>query len=148
MVHALNNAAKLATGDILIYVSDDFECFANYDIAVQQVVKDKGDDWFLLVYDGIQKKTATILIESKKYYERYEYMYFPEYWSMWADPDATEVARRSGKLIDALHLTFKHNHYSNGGIPFDGTYAKQDGSDAWCHGEKIYHEREGINFGV
>jgi len=149
VVQALNRGACQATGDVLLYVSDDFLCPSNWDLEIQKAVKDRGDDWFLLVNDGIQQKTATLLIESRKYYDRFGYMYYPDYISMWADPDATEVARRSGKLIDATGtLLFKHNHYSIGGLPVDATYLKENSSKAWTHGENLYLQREKDNFGV
>lgn len=149
VVQALNRGACQATGDILIYVSDDFLCPHNWDLEIQKAVKDRGDDWFLLVNDGIQQKTATLLIESRKYYDRFGYMYYPDYISMWADPDATEVARRSGKLIDVTgSLLFKHNHYSIGGLPVDATYLKENSSKAWTHGENLYLQRAKNNFGV
>jgi len=148
MVEALNVGCQQATGDVLVYVSDDFECFSNWDLAVQEATKHMEDDWFLLVNDGIQQITATIIFESRKYYERYGYMYYPRYQSMFADPDATEVARRTNKLVSALHILFKHNHHSIGGMPFDGVYDKQGGSVAWNHGETVYREREGRNFDV
>lgn len=149
VVQALNRGACQATGDVLIYVSDDFLCPSNWDLEIQEAVKGRGNDWLLLVNDGIQKHTATILIESKAYYDRFGYMYYPDYISMWADPDATEVARRSGKLINATEsLLFKHNHYSVGGLPIDPTYLKENSSKAWDHGEKLYKQRERSNFGV
>jgi len=146
MVHALNNAAKLATGDILIYVSDDFECFANYDIAIQKAVGEK-KDWALFVSDGIRDDDVqTISILSKEYYDRFGYIYYPEYISMWADPDYTETAKRTGKVIKALDLTFQHRHFM--GASDDATYQKQNSSTAWDHGEKLFYERAEENFGI
>lgn len=147
MVHALNNAAKLATGDILIYVSDDFECFPNYDIAIQKAVGKK-KDWALFVSDGIRDDDVqTISILSKEYYDRFGYIYYPKYISMWADPDYTEVAKRTGKVIKALNLTFQHRHFMLG-THHDTTYQKQNSSTAWDHGEKLFYKRAAENFGV
>lgn len=146
VVQALNRGAECATGDVLIYVSDDFLCPANWDLEIQKNAE--GDDWFMLINDGIQKKFATILIESRKYYKRFGYMYYPEYISMFADPDATETARAYGKLLDRTNLLFKHNHYTVGGMPFDKTYEKENSSTAWKHGEKLFEQRKKENFGV
>jgi len=148
VVQALNRGAKVATGDILIYVSDDFECPINWDIVIQQAVKGN-DDWVLHVDDGIQKNTATISILSRKYYERFNRIYHPGYISMWVDPDFTEEAKALGKLINRTQdILFKHNHYTVGGIPFDATYAKENSGKAWEHGEKLFYERQANNFGV
>lgn len=147
VVQALNKGAKLATGDILIYVSDDFECPQNWDIVVQEAVKGK-DDWVLHVNDGIQQNTATISILSRKYYERFGRIYHPDYISMWVDPDFTCEAEALGKLIKRMDITFKHNHYMVGGMPYDATYAKENDKAAWDHGEKLFYERQARNFDV
>jgi len=147
MVHALNNAAKLASGDVLIYVSDDFECFDNYDLAIQKAVG-KETDWVLFVYDGVRDDDVqTISILSKEYYDRFGYIYYPEYTSMWADPDYTEMAKRTGKVIDAMYLTFQHRHFIPGAF-YDATYQRQDSPVAWDHGEKLFYKRAEENFGV
>jgi len=147
VVQALNRGAKAATGDILIYVSDDFECLLNWDIVIQQAVKGN-DDWVLHVNDGIQQNTATISILSRKYYERFGRIYHPDYISMWVDPDFTCEAKALGKLISRMDITFKHNHHTIGGLPFDATYAKENSGTAWKHGEKVFYERQANNFGV
>ena len=150
IVQALNRGAKAATGDVLIYLSDDFECPMNWDREIQKAVLAKTDsnDWVLGVFDGHQKNTQTISIMSRTYYKRFGYMYYPDYISMWADPDFTETAKALGKLLDGFHLTFKHNHYTFGGMAFDATYEKQNSSKAWQHGEKLFYKRKANNFGV
>lgn len=147
VVQALNNGAKYSTGDVLIYVSDDFMCPENWDVEIQKAVG-KEDDWVLAVYDGIQKRVQTISILSRKYYQRLGYIYYPEYISMFADPDFTETAKAMGKMIDGMHLTFKHNHHTVGGLPYDETYARENSRVAWDHGEKLFNKRREENFGV
>lgn len=145
IVQALNRGAKYSTGDVLIYVSDDFECPPNWDIEIQKRTVDR-DDWVLGVYDGLQSETQTISILSRKYYERFGYIYYPKYISMYADPDFTQVAKRTGKLIPAFDLLFKHNHYTANGEPYDATYEKQNSPQAWAHGEALFRERMSRNF--
>ena len=147
MVEALNVGARVARGDVLIYVSDDFECPDNWDVEIQKCVG-KEKDWVLFVYDGIQKSAQTISILSRVYFERFGYIYYPEYMSLWADPDFTETAIRLGKNIDGMHLLFRHNHYSTGRSAYDPTYAKQDSEAAWKHGESLFQRRAKGNFGV
>jgi len=147
VVQALNNGAKVSTGDVLLYVSDDFECPPNWDLEIQKEVKGE-KDWVLFVYDGIQRRAQTISILDRVYYSRTGYIYYPEYKSMFADPDFTETAKVLGRSIDAMHLTFRHNHYSIGGVPFDATYAKENSPDAWNHGEALFNRRKAENFGV
>jgi len=147
VVQALNKGAEEATGDILIYVSDDFECPQNWDVVIQEAVQGK-DDWVLHVNDGIQQDTATISILSRKYYERFGRIYHSGYISMWVDPDFTCEAEALGKLIKRMDITFKHNHYMFGGLPYDATYAKENSGKAWTHGEKLFYERQARNFDI
>lgn len=148
VVQALNRGAAASSGNVLIYVSDDFECMPNWDLEIQKAVRGKGkeDDWVLFVYDGIQKQWQTISILSRGYYKRTGYIYHPGYISMFADPDYTETARLTGRVIDGTHLTFNHNHCTVGGLPFDGVYARQNSTEAWNHGERLFSERAERNF--
>lgn len=146
VVQALNQGAKHATGDVLVYVSDDFECYANWDLDIQRAARDKGTDWFLLVSDGIQTEIATILFVSRGFYNCVGYLYYPEYISMFADPDITELARSRGVLVDARHLLFKHNHRSIGGLPADAVSAAHENGKTWKHGEELFARRKERNF--
>jgi hypothetical protein len=147
VVQALNRGAAISEGDILIYLSDDFECPANWDIVIQRAIGDK-DDWVLHVHDGIQDRTATISILSRAYYKRHGRIYHPEYHSMFVDNDFTEEAKAEGKLIRRMDLMFKHNHYSRGGVPYDETYARENSPEAWAKGEAIFKRRVAAGFGV
>ena len=76
------------------------------------------------------------------------YIYYPEYISMFCDNDWQETARLRGKVIDGMRLTFKHNHYSVGGLPLDATYRKEESQEAWNHGQALFRKRQKENFGV
>jgi len=147
VVQALNRGAAVSTGDVLVYLSDDFECPENWDNVIQRAVK-KQEDWVLHVHDGIQDKTATISILSREYYKRHGRIYHPDYMSMFVDNDFTEEARAEKKLIRRMDITFKHNHYSKGGVPYDETYAKENSPEAWAVGERVFNQRAADGFGV
>lgn len=142
MVEALNLGAKEATGDILIYVSDDFECPPFWDLEILEAVEGK-KDFVLDVDDGIQDRVFTITIMSRSYYERLGYMYHPGYMSMFADNDLTEQAKADGVVVPARHLLFRHNHPVAGRAQMDATYARQGSSTAWKHGEALFNQRWG-----
>lgn len=148
VVPALNEGAEVATGDVLIYLSDDFECPQNWDAEIFKACNGRTDPWVLCVYDGIQRKTQTISILSRTYYKLVGHMYYPEYISMFADPDFTEEARARGVMIDAMHLTFKHNHYTTTGTAPDATYQRENRPEAWTKGEEVFKRRQASNFGV
>ncbi len=140
VVPALNNGAKLSTGDVLIYLSDDFECPGNWDLELQKAIGDR-KEFAIWVNDGLQDSVMTIHMLSRLYYQRLGYMYYSEYFSVYADNDITEQAKRDGVLINARHLLFKHNHYSVLGIPPDATYQRENSSEAYATGRALYFRR-------
>lgn len=143
-VAAINNAAKQATGDIIIVISDDFEPIKNWDLNIYQQVYDK-EDWILKTQDGTQPWIITLPIMDRAYYERFGYIYNPAYSHMFCDTELTHVADLLGRNLTSS-LLFKHNHYSVGGIAKDQTSIKAD--KTWGQGKKVYLERFKNNFGL
>ena len=145
LVDATNNGAKICTGDLLILISDDFDCPENWDLLLLDAVKDK-KDFVLKTYDGIQDWIVTLPIMDRIYYEKQGYIYHPEYQHMFCDTDMTHKASLEGKLIIRNDLVFTHNHYSIGKSEKDCVNTKADLT--WNQGEKVYLERVKNNFGI
>lgn len=145
LVEAANNGAKICTGDLLILISDDFDCPENWDLLLLDAVKDK-KDFVLKTYDGIQKWIVTLPIMDRIYYEKQGYLYYPEYQHMFSDTDMTHKADLEGKLIIRNDLVFTHNHYSVGKSEKDCVNTKADLT--FQQGEKVYLERVKNNFGL
>src|ERR1044072_7404142 len=65
VVEATNHAAKTATGDILIYLSDDFKCPDKWDLEIIQQLQlklDRDDGlWLLKVDDCLQAFPVPVL---------------------------------------------------------------------------------------
>lgn len=133
-VAAINAAAEMCTGDIIIVISDDFEPIKNWDLEILKAVEGK-EDWILKTQDGTQPWIITLPIMDRKYYERFGYVYYPEYAHMFCDSQLTHVADLLGRKLTSS-LLFKHNHYSVGGIQKDQTSLKAD--KTWDHGKEIY----------
>lgn len=133
LVQAANAGAKEASGDILILVSDDFECFKNYDLAIVKALE--GKSGVLKTYDGTQRWIVTLPILTKDYYEQEGYLYHPEGKHMFVDTLATHKAELQKKLIIRNDIVFKHRHYSTGGMK-DAISTKADST--WETGEKLY----------
>ena len=112
-VDAINNAAKLAEGDILMVVSDDTDCFPGWDTALLKVVEGK-TDWILKTDDDIQDWIITLPIMDRAYYNRFGYIYHPDYTHMFADTYMTAVADITGRKIKSK-LLFKHLHPGHSG---------------------------------
>lgn len=73
-VQAVNRAADVSTGEVLIVVSDDFTCPPDWGERIQRAIKGKRD-FVLKTADGIQPYIVTLPILDRKYYERFGYIY-------------------------------------------------------------------------
>lgn len=110
-VDAINNAAKAAEGDILIVVSDDTGALHGWDKILNSAIGTH-TDFVLKVYDGIQDWIVTMPILDRVYYNRFGYVYYPEYQHMFCDTHLTHVADALGKLIIRNDILIPHEHYS------------------------------------
>jgi len=145
VVSATNKAAEIATGDILIYLSDDFDCPKDWDKLI--VDKNLEGEWLLKVDDGLQRfyvGIVTIPIMSKSLYSRLGYFWHPSYKSQFVDRDLYYTVYSMGYLISAPDITFQHNHYSNGKAEKDATYERNDAN--WETGKAIFAQRRLSNF--
>jgi len=141
-IQAINNAAMISTGDLLIVVSDDFDCPSHWDRLLYAFLHDK-KDFIVKVKDGIQPFIITIPIMDREYYNRFGYIYFPGYSHMFCDSEMSSVAYMLDRCI-SLDLLFKHNHYIVGGMKKDEINIKNDLT--WKQGETLFHERKLKNF--
>lgn len=143
-VIAINNAAKISSGKVIIVISDDFETLPDWDLKIAEATAGK-TDWILKTQDGTQGWIITLPIMDREYYNRFGYVYNPIYKHMFCDTEMTCVADLIGKKI-VSDLMFKHNHYSVGGIQKDETSVRAD--NTWGEGERKFMDRWQKNFGV
>lgn len=145
-IDAINYAARFCTGDLLIVVSDDFSTPPfHWDAALLEALEGK-EDFLVKTQDGIQRTLITLPIMDRVYYNRFGYIYNPEYLHMSSDVELTAVGHLLGKII-TLPMTIKHNHYSvKGGQPKDAVNIKND--QTYAHGHQTYERRKHSNFGL
>lgn len=136
-VDAINKAASCSSGNILIVVSDDFDCPEEWDKKILDATKGH-TDWIIKTWDGIQKWIITLPIMDRAYYNRFGYIYFPEYLHMFCDTELSCVADLTGRKIN-LDVPFTHNHYSTGKSVKDNVSIKADAT--WNQGEHLFLER-------
>lgn len=147
VVEATNQAAKVTTGDILIYLSDDFKCPRNWDLLIVQQFDNMEMPALLKVDDCLQpfdKDVLTIPIMNRVLYKRLGYFWNPMYRSMFVDQDLYWVCANSNWIIFAPMLKFPHEHYSVGKAQRDETYRRSDQN--WEHGKRIYAQRKTEGF--
>lgn len=143
-IEAINNAAKIAAGDILIVVSDDTDCPEHWDTLLLEALAGKSD-YCAKTNDGLQPTLITMPIMDRVYYERYGYIYHPDYAHMFCDQELTSVAIMTGKYIK-LPLLFPHLHYSAGLSQKDELNSRNDAT--WHQGQTLFNERMAKNFGI
>lgn len=147
VVDATNNAAKRASGNILIYLSDDFDCTNEWDKLIEKEFEGVTKPMILKVDDCLQKfdvAVLTIPIMNRAMYEKLGYFWHPEYKSMFVDEDLYWTAKKLGALKLAPHLKFPHNHYSIGKAPADDTYRRSEAN--WNQGKAVFARRKAAGF--
>lgn len=143
-VDAINRGAELATGNLLVVVSDDFDCPFHWDDALLTMLEDY-EDFCVKTDDGIQPWIITLPIMDRLYYERFGYIYQPEYTHMFCDTEMTHVADLLDRKL-VLPVRFPHLHYSTGRSNKDSISEKNDAT--WQQGEQLYLQRMKENFGL
>jgi len=133
-VDAINNAAKVATGDIFIVVSDDTDCFKDWDLALLKEVEGKSD-YLLKTKDGIQDYIVTMTVMDRTYYERDGFIYHSDFKHQFADTYLTCVADIRGRLIKS-DLVFPHKHYSHLKESPDALNVRNDAT--WKEGQDTF----------
>jgi hypothetical protein len=144
MIVSVNNAAKLAKGNLIVVTSDDFDCPDGWDVslilATQYI-----EDFVLKTDDDIQPTLITLPIMDKAYYNQFGYVYYPGYEHLFCDTELAAVAFMQDKLY-RVPLTFHHRHHSRGESPKDEVSEKNDAT--WEQGRKLFLSRKTNNFGL
>jgi hypothetical protein len=88
-----------------------------------------------------------LYIATRKYYERFGYIYHPSYKSLWCDNESMEVAKKLGKYnyFDTMGL-YEHRNpaYHQYNIPRDELFNLQQ--SFWAVDEANFKERQSNNF--
>ena len=148
-VQAINATAAIlsesyADTDIIVVVSDDFDCPFHWDDALRTHLG-KATDFVAKTDDGLQPWIITLPILDLGYYRRFNYIYNPSYVHMFCDTEMTHVADLLDRKL-TLPIKFPHNHYSTGKNKKDRVSEKND--NTWVQGETTYISRMAENFGL
>jgi hypothetical protein len=114
-----------------------------WDNIIRQRVRDTwgtSTDWFAHFDDGYTGAAlSTMSIMGRDYYKRDGYIYHPSYKSFSCDAEAYYVALMRGRHKYFNEIIFRHQHPSNGKLPYDEIY--RINSLATPHDTKNYFER-------
>ena len=134
--------------DILINMSDDMEFIQHgFDLTIIKDYQSTTGD-LLMHYPDQAAGSAliTMAIMDKKYYDRFGYIYNPEYKSLFCDNEQQDVAKLLGRYKFFKTRLFNHNHPAWGLAAMDDLMVHTESFHAE---DKItYERRKAINFGI
>jgi hypothetical protein len=137
--------------DILINMSDDmiFTKKGFDDIIRAEFYNDFNQ--YVHYNDGNQKcNVCTMHIVGRNYYDRFKYIYHPDYISLWCDVENDIVAKQLGcykYMGDNLQL-FRHLHPAWGLAHQDALSIKTEDRALWIADEITFNKRKIKNFGL
>lgn len=157
-IHACNrDIDKASEWDILVLASDDMVCIQQgWDsiLKAEMAINFPDTDGVLFHWDGDRATKAhnngaglnTMCILGKKYYDRFGYIYHPDYKSLWSDNEFSDVSRILNKEYKSDIVLFKHDHYSNNGQQPDNLMRKTQ--SFYTEDQQTYLKRKAVNFGL
>lgn len=138
-VAAWNLAASHSSGGILVQVSDDFHPPLHWDVAILARLPDSTKPAVLAVHDGHRiDSLLCIAILTRARYLATGYLFHPGFFSVFSDNHFTRAATLDNVIVDGRDLTFRHDHPVFTGAASDPTYARQNASQHYAAGQKLY----------
>ncbi len=147
-IEAVNSNLDLYDFDILLLASDDMipETKGFDQIIIEKMKIHYPDtDGVLWFNDGYQgDKLNTLCILGKKYFDRFNYIYNPNYLSVWCDNEFMEVANILKKQTYFNEVIIRHEHP-------DWGFGNQDeihmlNSKNEVHDRLLFYKRKEVNF--
>jgi hypothetical protein len=136
--------------DIILLASDDMipQVHGYDDIIRKDMLTHHPDtDGILFYNDGHQANNLnTLSILGKKYYKRFNYLYYPEYKSEWADNEFTQVGYILNKqtYINSVIIEHQHPHWGYG----ERDIIHHLNIENTAYDKSIFLAREKKNFGI
>lgn len=139
--------------DVVCIWSNDMKClFYGMDDVMREymyhIINQHGDDFLFHIPDRDAREQLNVLyVATKKYYQRFNYVYHPSYLSLWSDNESMCVAKMLGRYhYVGVPELFVHENpaYHQYGIERDELFNEQQGH--WAQDEANFHSRRSINF--
>jgi hypothetical protein len=144
---------KLPDGyEILINMSDDqIFTMKGYDLLIKAAFNQlfPNKEGFLHFHDGNQPRLATMTIINRKHFERFNYIYHPDYKSVYCDNEQQLIAQMLGcykylgdklKIMSHIHPAFGHKNTLDKQYVHTESFYKED--------SQTFERRKSINFGL
>jgi hypothetical protein len=149
-IHAINRDIDKfpEKWDILVNMSDDM-VFTKY--GFDNIIREAFDreDLFVHFHDGNQNRLSTLTIEDKKHFDRFGYIYHPDYISVFSDNEAQDVAKMLScyKYVGDDVRIFEHRHpLHNKAYKMDAQYVHTE--SFYQFDMATYYRRKSINFNL
>lgn len=131
----------------LVLASDDMKPNAlGWDKIISDGMRDHfpDGDGVLNFSDGYSSLN-TMCIMGRKYYDRFGYIYHPDYTSLWCDNEFQEVSRILGKEKKFDQVLFMHEHpANNNGVGNDMLYIRNE--RYYRQDKSVFDKRKSNNF--
>lgn len=148
-IDAVNRDMPDIEWDILVVCSDDiyFNVYGFDEmVRIEMNQHFKNIDGFLHFYEKDSTTALCVMsIMGKKYYELFGYIYHPDYVSLFADNEATEVAKMLGKYIYINYAIMEHLNPAYGYMERDEMFDIQQ-EIGWRDDRITYEKRKLKNF--
>jgi hypothetical protein len=135
--------------DVMLLASDDMipQIHGYDDIIMQDMQTYYPDGDGVLHYnDGKQgERLNTLCIFGKKYFERFGYIYNPEYISVFPDNEFTDVSRILRKATYIDRVIIRHFWIE---IGIDALYMRNENRELYAHDNAVYNRRKEAGFGL
>lgn len=147
-IEAVNADLDKFDFDIVLLASDDMiPMVKGYDTIIKNKMMEHYPDtdgvlWFNDGYQG--NKLNTLSIMGKKYYDRFNYIYSPDYLSVWCDNEFMDVANILNKQTYFDEVIIKHEHPDWGFGGRDDIHTLNSKHEA--HDRMVYTGRKNNNF--
>jgi FkbM family methyltransferase len=137
--------------DVILLASDDMiPIHGGYDDVIARAMAKffPDTDGVLWFNDGFSggNKLITLSILGRKYFERFGYLYYPGYKSVFCDNEFTDVAKMLGKVVFIDHVIIQHQWV--GATTPDALHARNESPEMYAHDQPLYEERKAMNFGL
>jgi len=147
-IDAINADIENINFDIILLASDDMlPKVKGFDTIIKnEMIKNFSDtDGVLWFNDGHKKNTLnTLCILGKKYYERFNYIYYPKYISVWCDNEFMDVANILNKQKYFDKVIIEHQHPDWGFGNRDEIHILNSKHEK--HDRELYNKRKSLNF--
>lgn len=141
-VGAANFGTAVSSGQIILLATDDMYPPLMWDAKVKALIPDPEKEVVLWVDTTHQSKDIiTMQVLTRKRFDRYGYVFHPDFESMHGDDFFTHQAQRDAKaglcdLVDGRGLlTFEHRHWTEGRRERDEVDAKNSSAERFARGK-------------